>query len=88
MQMNAKFVQDKNRTSTTMGSSFRRAPPVMGGVSQFSAEVTEIVSHSPTGGEARWLFREIRAMYGQVLTEPLPEDMTELLAMLSDRQPE
>lgn len=70
-----------------MGSSSRRAPPAMGGISHFPVEVTEIVSHSPTGGEARWLFREIRAMYGQVLTEPLPQEMTELLAMLSDRQP-
>ncbi len=67
-----------------MGSSFRRAPPATDNVRR-SAEVTEIVSQETTGGEGRWLYREIRAMYGQVLTEPLPKEMTELLAMLSDR---
>lgn len=70
-----------------MGSSSRRARPGLGGISHIPAEVTELANDSPDGDEARWLFREIRTMSGQVLTEPLPQEMTELLAMLSDRQP-
>lgn len=68
-------------------ASSRRPPPL--GWDNPTPEYVVLASADLDGQAARevgWLLSEIKTIYGQVLTEPLPPEMARLLMMLSDRR--
>lgn len=68
-------------------ASSRRPPSFgWGKKTYYGAELAGIDVDRLADRETGWLLSEIKTIYGQVLTEPLPPEMTRLLMMLSDRR--